>query len=558
MDEMTLDQRRALAIMQMRKQKAEAEAEGAQPESRPQQTAPQVSAPKGTFAGEGVLRGINDPFTGLAQGFYNLMPQAVQSAGDKFNDFVADKTGVFPRIGQGGFNEAIKRDEADYQARRGGGLDVQRITGNVISPINAAIGLKAPQAASLGGRMVSGSAIGGTQAMTMPVTDGNYWGEKAKQANTGLAVGGALPLVAGGVARMVSPKASVNPDIALLKSKGINPTIGQTLGGIANKTEQKATSLFGVGDSIQSAREASRNEFNRAILNDTVEAVGTKVDDIGHAGVKQAGDAISGMYDDVWTKFKGVQFDKQFADDFGNLRQLSTGLTPQMKAKFDKTVNEYLASRVSPNGGITSETLKKAYSDIGNVQRQYAKASGSEGELGAALKELQSTLMDQVGRSSPQAAQSLKSADLAWAKLVRLEDAAKRSAINDGVFTPGQYLQSVKANSASVRGRDFSRGTALGQELGEAGQRVLGNTYPDSGTAGRLLNVGHGAAAMANLPLTAGGMAIGMGAYTPAMQKALTAAVSKRGASAPFTAEQIRKLAPVLNPAAYGLLYGRE
>ena len=512
--------------------------------------------PKGTRTGEGILRGMYDPFTGLAQDAYNMLPKSVQTAGDRLNDYLADKTGLLPKIGDSGFNEAINQNEADYQARRGGGLDTQRIVGNVISPINAAIALKTPQAASLFGRMVSGAAVGGTQAMTMPVTDGNYWDEKAKQANIGLMAGGALPVVAGGAARIVSPKASVNPDIALLKSHGINPTIGQTLGGMANKTEQKATSLFGVGDSIQAAREASRDQFNRAIINDTASSVGTKIDDIGHAGVKKAGDAISGMYDDVWTKFKGLQFDKKFSDDFGNLSQLSTGLTPPMKAKFDKTVNDYLASRVSPNGGITSETLKKSYSDIGKVQRQYSKTSGSEGELGSALKELQSTLMAQVGRSSPQAAQSLKAADLSWAKLVRLEEAAKRSAISDGVFTPGQYLQAVKSNAANVRGRDFSRGTALGQGLGEAGQRVLGNTYPDSGTAGRLLNVGQGVAAMANLPATVGGMAAGMAAYTPAMQKALTAAITNRGASAPLTAEQIRKLAPILNPAAYGLLYG--
>ena len=524
----------------------------------PQQAMPPMRNKPGVSGTESVLRGVYDPFTGMAQGLYNVLPQGVQTAGNKLNDYLASKTGMFPVIGDAGLNAKIASDEAAYQQRRGSGLDVGRIAGNVVSPINAAIAMKAPQAASLVGRVVQGAGVGATQAMTQPVTQGDYLTEKLKQGNVGLAVGGALPVVTSGVARVVSPKASLNPDVALLKSKGVNPTIGQTLGGAYNTTEQKATSLFGVGDSIRSARESARDQFNKAVINDVVESVGGKVDDIGREGVRKAGDIVSKSYDDIWASFKGLNFDKQFAQDFGQLQQLSTGLTPDMQRKFNSTVNNYLASRVSPNGGMTSETLKKAYSDIGDVQRQYAKSSGAEGELGSALKQLQALIMNQVGRASPVAAKQMQASDLAWAKLVRVEDSAKRSTTNDGVFTPGQFLGALKGNSASVRGRDFSRGTALGQSLGEAGQKVLGNTYPDSGTAGRVLNVLQGAGAVTNPALTLGGMAVGMGAYTPAMQKALVAAASNRGASAPFIAEELRKLTPILNPLGYGLLNSRN
>lgn len=524
----------------------------------PQQTMPPMRNAPGVSNTESVLRGVYDPFTGMAQSLYNVLPEGVQTAGNRLNDYLARKTGMFPVIGDAGLNAKIASDEAVYQQRRGGGLDVGRIAGNVVSPINAAIAMKAPQAASLAGRVVQGAGVGATQAMTQPVTQGDYLTEKLKQGNVGLAVGGALPVVASGVARVVSPKASLNPDVDLLKSKGVNPTIGQTLGGAYNTVEQKVTSLFGVGDSIRNARESARDQFNKAVINDVVESVGGQVDDIGREGVRKAGDIVSKSYDDIWTSFKGLNFDKQFAQDFGQLRQLSTGLTPDMQRKFNATVNNYLASRVSPNGGMTSETLKKAYSDIGEVQRQYAKSSGAEGELGSALKQLQALIMNQVGRASPVAAKQMQASDLAWAKLVRVEDAAKRSTTNDGVFTPGQLLAALKGNSTSVRGRDFSRGTALGQKLGEAGQKVLGNTYPDSGTAGRVLNVLQGAGAVTNPVLTLGGMAAGMGAYTPAMQKALVAAASNRGASAPFIAEELRKLTPILNPIGYGLLNSRN
>ena len=83
---------------------------------------PDAKAPEhteGRFTGEGVLRGIYDPFTGLAQGAYNLMPKSVQKAGDRLNDYIADKTGMLPKIGPKGFNRAIAENEAEHIGRLG-------------------------------------------------------------------------------------------------------------------------------------------------------------------------------------------------------------------------------------------------------------------------------------------------------------------------------------------------------------------------------------------------------------------------------------------------------
>lgn len=525
-----------------------------------------TAAPKGTFTGEGVLRGIYDPFTGLAQGVYNLMPKGVQQYGDRLNNILADMGLPLPRIPEQslsslvtgkptGFNAAIAENEADYQQRQGGGIDAQRIAGNALSPINAAIALKAPAAASLAQRVVQGAGIGAAQAMTQPVTQGDYWSEKAKQGSVGAAFGGALPIVAGGVARVVSPRASVNPDVALLKSKGINPTIGQTLGGWANTAEQKATSMFGVGDSIRSAREGARNQFNKAVLNDAVESVGGKVDDIGTAGVKQAGDIVSAFYDDALKGLKGVTLDQTGKAQLANLLAMTANLPDTTRSQFGRILKNTVMQRMSPNQGMTAETFKQVESELSQRAGTYGKSAlASERELGDALLETLNILREQAARQNPVYAEGLKNANQAWAKLVRAEGAAKASTVSDGIFTPGQYLGAIKASSKAVRGRDFSRGTALGQNFGAAAQRVLGNTYPDSGTAGRMIPLIQGAGAVANPALALGGTAAGMAAYTPAMQKMLVNAASKRGASAPFTAEEIRKLAPLLNPLGVGLL----
>lgn len=518
-----------------------------------------TSKSSGVSVSESTLRGLYDPFTGAAQVLYNLLPRGVQRAGDRLNDFVADKTGLTPRIGADGFNSAIAQNEADYQQRRSGGIDWGRIAGNVMSPVNTAIALKAPQASGLAQRIVQGSGIGATQAMTQPVTQGDFVQEKIRQGNIGAAVGGAIPIVAGGVARVVSPKASINLDVKMLKEAGVQPTIGQALGGRANVAEQKATSLFGVGESIRTAREGARDQFNKAVLNDAVKSVGGKVDAVGREGVKQAGDIISSAYDDAIAGLKGVSLDQRGISELNNLRSMAGNLPGSTRNQFDRIMNNLVMQRLSPSGGMTAETFKIIESDLGRKAATYGKSmQASERELGDALLEAQRILRDQAARQNPEYAQALAKANEAWAKLVRIEGAAKASTVADGVFTPGQLLGAIKSNSGATRARDFSRGTGLGQRFAEAGQRVLGNTYPDSGTAGRLMPFIQGGAAVANAPVAIGATLAGMGAYTPAIQRALVNAATNRGLLAPFAAEEIRKLAPVLNPLGIGLLNGGQ
>jgi hypothetical protein len=55
------------------------------------------------------------------------------------------------------------------------------------------------------------------------------------------------------------------------------------------------------------------------------------------------------------------------------------------------------------------------------------------------------------------------------------------------VFTPGDFMAAVRQGDPRIRHRGFARGEALEQDWGSAGQQVMGNRYPDSGSPGRLL-----------------------------------------------------------------------
>lgn len=505
-------------------------------------------------------KGVRDPIDAGAQLLTNALPEGLVNAGNRANNWLADKTGLVARLPEGGVDQQTREAESAYQARRaaGGesGFDGYRTIGNVVSPANLALASRIPMAATLAGRMGVGALAGGASGGLTPVSGGDFWEEKAKQVGMGAAVGGAVPAIAGGLARVVSPNASKDANLALLKSEGVRPTLGQTLGGRWNALEEKATSLPIMGDAIALARGRSLEDFNKAAINRASGGVGVKVTKSGQDGVREAGDAISAAYDDALGKITGVKLDGQFNQSLLQLRGMAGGLTDTMRKKFNKAVNDTI-SRKGSTGSILPEDYKAIDSELGQMASRFGKSSiASEQELGDALTQLQSLLKQQMLRSNPKVADELKAADAAWANLVRVEGAAKSGKNAEGLFTPGQLNMAIQSADKSVRKRAVSRGTALMQDLGNAGQSVLGNRVPNSGTPERLM---YGAGALGSgfvspaIPL---GLLGGAAAYTPAAQRLLNATVSARPAMAAPTAQAIRNASPFLVPGAAQLGMG--
>lgn len=444
-------------------------------------------------------------------------------------------------IGQGGsVNPAIAAKEAEYQKGRKSsgreGFDATRMAGNLA--ITAPL-IPGSIPATLGGKVAQGAATGAAFGASNPVTEGDYWAEKAKQAALGSAGGALAAPVASGIARVINPNARER--VGDIVSQGVRPTVGQTLGGFIGRTEEKMQSIPIIGDAIMAARQRARDQFNLATINKALAPIGEKVDEIGQVGVKSAGDKLSAAYDAALTKLGGVKFDQQFTSDMSQLRQMAGGLTPDMANRFNRIVDDHLLGKVSPNGSMVAETLKQAESEIGKKAASFGSQGGAQGELGDALKQVVSLIRQQVSRSSPDAAKAVRAADEGWANLVRVEGAAKAAKATEGVFTPGQLLGAVRGADTSVRDRATARGTALMQDWASKGQRVLGDRYPDSGTAGRLAMGGVGLATGAVSPAIPAALIAGALTYTSPAQKLLVDAIIKRPSSAKAVAQFARE-----------------
>ena len=193
---------------------------------------------------EKIGHGIMDPINGGAQLLTHLLPDGVVKAGNQLNNWLADKTGLVARIPEGGVDQMVRQGEQQYEARRAAagdtGFDGYRALGNVISPANLALSYAVPGGGTLVGRAGAGAVVGAADGALSPVKAGDFWSQKGQQAATGAIGGGVSAGVTSALARVISPRASTNANIALLRSEGVTPTIGQTLGGMANKVEESS------------------------------------------------------------------------------------------------------------------------------------------------------------------------------------------------------------------------------------------------------------------------------------------------------------------------------
>jgi hypothetical protein len=517
---------------------------------------PEPKKPAETLTrGERIGMGLADPVHGGAQLLTKMLPEGVVNAGNRLNNLIADKTGLVAKLPEGGVDQQVRQREADYQAKRGEkGVDWWRLGGNIVSPVNLALGAAAPVNAAMKTKVAASALLGGASAGLEPVDSDAFWSTKGKQVGLGGAGGAAAPLVAGGLSRIVSPKASVNPDVELLKKSGVSPTIGQTLGGWANRFEEKAQSLPVVGDVIASARNRSREKFNQAAIERAVEPIGQKVSGVGQGAVAEAGNKLSDAYDVAKMALRNFQLDGQGSQELANLRRMAQKLPSKERASFND-VFKYVRGEISPNGSLTAEGFKKIDSKVGLEASRFSGSQDAyQQQLGDAFKELQRVLTDAAKRANPQAAGALENADKGWANLVRLEGASKAAKNSGGVFTPAQLNAAIQQADRSVRKRATARGEALMQDLGTAGQNVLGNKVADSGTAGRVF-LGGGALGGAYLldPTLAMGMGAGSLLYTPPAQALLRGLVSSRPKDAQKIAKLLEEAAPALGPGL-GLL----
>ena len=510
-------------------------------------------------AGERFMQGARDPLDAAAQMATRALPESVVGGVNRATQYVNELPVVGPITKALGMTPATSGDidrsvqERERSYRPPAGFDFARLGGNVASTLPAAAVL--PVGAGLGARTAIGAASGGAFGALQPVTENQdkFWSEKAKQAGTGAAVGAVAAPIMGGIARMVSPRTST--DVKALMKEGVTPSMGSILGGAAKTAEDKLQSVPILGDAITYSKQAAVKDLNRAAFKRVLAPLGKPIPkEVGREGFSKVAQTLSDAYNDLLPRLK-FKADQQFAGELNNLRTMAANLSQPEAEQFEKIVRNQVVGKFTPQGNASGETVKAIESELGRLARGYSKdASFDKRQLGSALTELQAAIRRTLQRINPQHADELAKINEGYANFARVRDAVSRQGSPGGVFSPAQLSAAVRSQDKSVGKGAFAKGTALMQDLSDPAKAVLGPSYPDSGTAGRVM-MGAGALASGAIhPGIPAGLGIASLPYLPGGRQIAAGILASRPAGAESVASALRR-APVglLAPPLYEL-----
>ena len=433
---------------------------------------PQAKAPSSGF-----MMGLKDPITAGAQMIPRALGAVASLGGTKPNSLSELLYREAKRV-----DEMAKAEEQGYQAQREkageSGFDVARLGGNILNPASLVPAARVAQLArakglSAVGQAAAGGAVGG--AMQPVVGEGTFGEQKAEQVVLGGVTGPIGEKVVAGAGRVLNPLVSKAEQT--MRSLGVTPTTGQTLGGQFKTIEEFAQNLPLIGSSIENARQRVLFDFNKGVINKALQKVDDKLpaEVVGRDAIAYASDEVSKKYDDVLSK---MSFDLDFSTTSNILGSLSKAksLSPDQRQQITETLNDVVFGKFAGQK-IDGQTYKGIESDLRKKASNYANsATASEREVGEALTDVLGAIKKELYFQNPKQTSKLRRIDSAYSDLSVINVAAANSGADNGVFTPKQFSTAVRQQDQTRRKTSFAKGRAKGQEASDAAVQVLGDT----------------------------------------------------------------------------------
>jgi hypothetical protein len=435
------------------------------------------STPQVTPPSSGFTMGLKDPITGVAQMLPRALAGITSLGGTTPNPVSQFFSGEAKRV-----DEMAKAEEQAYQAQRqaqgGSGFDVARLGGNILNPASLVPAARIAQLARARGlspvvQAAAGGAVGG--AMQPATGEGTFGEQKTEQVALGAVTGPIGEKVVAGAGRVLNPLVSKAEQT--MRSLGVTPTTGQTLGGQFKTIEEFAQNLPLIGSSIENARQRVLFDFNKGVINKALQKVDDKLpaEVIGRDAIAYASDEVSKKYDDVLSK---MSFDLDFSTTSNILGALSKSksLSSDQRQQVSETLNDIVFGKFAGQK-IDGQTYKGIESDLRKKASNYANsATASEREVGEALTDVLGVLKKELYFQNPKQTSKLRRIDSAYSDLSVINVAAANSGADNGVFTPKQFSTAVRQQDQTRRKTSFAKGRAKGQEVSDAAVQVLGDT----------------------------------------------------------------------------------
>jgi hypothetical protein len=314
-----------------------------------------------------------------------------------------------------------------------------------------------------------------------------------------------------------------------LDRAGVRMTPGQILGGGLKNAEDKMTSLPLVGNQIGARRAEGIEDFNRAAFDQALAPIGRSTDGvIAEPGIDIARELRSEAYSNALDPVS-VLADEPFEIDMAAVSARANDLPEPLRGTMNYTLPTYVGQRIADDGTMTGRGVQEAFQGLRREARATERMPGGYG-FGEVARQAEDSIAALLARQSPETMPALNTANEVNRNVETL-----RTAVNAGRNQGGMFMPSQLSTAASQNARRYgnSQGTTNQPffDLTRAGQEVLPNRVPDSGTAGRIF-----------LPAAAGAVA-GGGSYAQGeddpnrgSSSAANAAIIAALAAAPYSA----------------------
>ena len=309
----------------------------------------------------------------------------------------------------------------------------------------------------------------------------------------------------------------MRPELQSLRDKGIQPTVGQSLGGGFNRLEEVAQNIPGLG--VRQARERAEEEFRKSFITDAVRPLGVTIKDgTPREMIKQAESAVDDAYDAMRAKMpESVVVDNGLRETLRASRdRIDNEFSLDKKEK--KRLNKFLAEEIYPlmsNGKLSKTDLQKIDQKLGSINK-----SNADNQLKEAYRVIRSDFSNWVGKKNPAYKEAGEKAREAFMGLSRVREAAKNA--QNAKFTPGQAERGARKQDISAS--QGTTGEGLLQAEADNAANVLGNKVNDSGTLERIVGTG-------GLLTGAAGAGLGVPVLAPAAATAAAIGAGRIGSS---------------------------
>lgn len=304
-------------------------------------------------------------------------------------------------------------------------------------------------------------------------------------------------LVSGGISSGLSKAATKllptkSKQAKEIQAKGIPLTPGQSLrdsgsigSTLVSALEDLSTSYPGAGAPIQAKRLESLIKFNRVLLDEAVEPLGIKIPKNleGKDAFLYVDDLVNKAYENVLPKIS-INNAKSFEDKILDAITESA-LDAAEQNKVFKNIDVKILNKIKDNK-ISGKDVKNIETDFGRLEQSFLKKGGSEGEMGIVFGNIKRILRKEIELQN-QGSKELQKINSVYKNLIPINDAMQAAVVKEGIFTPAQILRSIKKSDKTKRKVKTIAGQQPLQDTALLAEKVLGNIFPDSGTASRLL-----------------------------------------------------------------------